>query len=136
MTDHDVEAMLAHARSYLRSARRNLELGPEQSAVAFDEARHAAEVAAKALVLHATGTDLGKVHSIGGSLAHAGLIPLSLDEKRVARLFAEHTRGSYGYYEGIDRPAVEEAIEAAERFIAAAERPARTKFHAARSEDV
>src|SRR5688572_19153554 len=88
-----VEAMLGHARAYLRSANSNLAEGPDQSAVAFDEARHAAEVAAKALCIRVTGQDIGRVHSIGGALAHRGLIPADLEEKAVARLFAEHTRG-------------------------------------------
>lgn len=127
-----LEAMRSHAESYLRSARANLAQGPQQSSVAFDEARHAAEVSAKALYLAKTGTELGKVHNIGGTLAHTGLIPADLDEKAVARLFAEHTRGSYGYYDDIGRAEIEAAIHVAQTFMASTLAGRKARFHPSR----
>lgn len=114
--EEELDAMFIHAVRFLRSACRNAEEGPEQAQVAFDEARHAAEVFGKILYARKTGSLLGKQHAIGGILSKQGLIPAAFEPATVSRFFQEHTRGAYGYLEELDGSEVRAAIRIAEVF--------------------
>lgn len=94
-------------------ARQNLEAAEDSLAkdrldVAFEEARTAAELYGKALLLQKTG-DYPRDHRVGSALHQAGLIPATLDARKLSRLLASYTRGNYGFQEPV---AAEEVIEA------------------------
>lgn len=128
----EVEAMLGHARNYLANARDTVEHGPSRYAIAYDEARHAIELAGKVLLLRRTGDypKRGKTgHGIGGRLGFHGLIPASVDRHDLSRVLDQHTRGSYGFQEEFTRSEVEEVIAIAEWMVAAAESWPRGTFH-------
>src|SRR5688572_4363618 len=115
----EATVMVGHAQAYLDAARDNLRRSGREM-VAFDEARHAAEVAGKVLFLRKMGHSMGKVHAIAGKLAREGLIPRSVDMRRLSNLLARHTRGAYGFFENISLREVEEAIAMAESMVQAA----------------
>lgn len=104
--------MGAHAAQFLESARESLAASPPRLAVALDEARTAAELAGKALLLLQNGS-YPKVHAIGGDLYHSGLIPQGVDAKRLSRLLRAHTRGEYGYHLEFSVEEAQEAIQMA-----------------------
>jgi HEPN domain-containing protein len=103
------EEHLAAARDSLRASRHN---------AAFESARHAAEVAGKAMLLDATG-EFPKRHDIGGLLHQQGLVPADLDPVALDRLLAAHTRGRYEWSEAGASDA-REAIRQAEAMVRAA----------------
>lgn len=108
--------MRAHAEEYLDSALADFEANRYH--VAYENARTAAEIAGKALLLQAQGSYPQK-HAIGGDLFQAGLIPKHLDPRRVSRLLKERTRADYGYLEPIPPDEISEAIEIAKSFLQA-----------------
>ena len=124
--------MLRHAQEFLAAARSNT--GAGRPAVAFDEARHAAEVAAKALHLKATGTDFGKGHAVAGPLNALGLLPAQVPERKWVRFFQEHTRASYGYFEDFTDAEVHNAITWATVMLQAAESYPDFAFHPPRTD--
>lgn len=99
MTQERIHAMAAHAQGFLHSAHRNRAEGESQLPVAYDEARHALEVASKALWLAATGTEMGKTHKAHGILAGRGFIPATIEPLTFSKAMQAHTRGAYGYFE-------------------------------------
>lgn len=128
----EAEAMLEHARNYLANARDTLEHGPSRYAIAYDEARHAIELAGKVLLLRRTGDypKRGKTgHGIGGRLGFLGLIPTAVDRHELSRVLDQHTRGSYGFLEEFTRMEVEEVVAMAGRMVAAAESWPSGAFH-------
>lgn len=126
--------MVAHAQAYLASAHDNA-LVPLRQSVAFDEARHAAEVARKALFLRKTGTHLGKQHAIAGRLAREGLVPASIDPRDLSDFLMHHTRGAYGFFEDIPDEEVRLALDLAEAMVAAAQSWPNHRFQPPRGGD-
>lgn len=108
------------ARDWLATAREQSAAGRRH--VAFEAARLASELAAKAILLEALGT-FPKEHQVTGTLFAHGLVPESVEARDLARLLAEFTLGRYGF----DRPTlgadVARAIGIAERMVAALGRP-------------
>jgi len=94
------------AAEWLAAAEDELRAG--RLRVAFESARHAAELAGKARLLSATGT-YPKSHTIASQLHRAGLVPSGVDAKAVHRLLSEFTLGTYGF----DRPLAREDVVAA-----------------------
>ena len=121
--DDDFLAVLAHAQIYLESAEANRDRGARWLPVAYDEARHAAELAGKALLLRKTGSypKRGKAgHRIGSLLAREGLVPRGLDFLDLNGLLDHHTRGAYGFGRPFGAHEVEIAIETARAMTEAA----------------
>ena len=108
--------MLIHAQAYLASARQNLAAGPQQYAVAYDEARHALEIAGKAWLEKARGGH-PRDHRIGAKLFQEGLIQDREAVKRLNQVLDHHTRASYGYEERFTEHEIEEVISDAEAMI-------------------
>lgn len=117
--------MLRHAEEYLASAFADADADPPRRSVAYDNARTAAELAGKAMLLKTTEDYPKKGHSghnIGGVLQMHGLIPSGLDPKRVAHLLKAHTRADYGFMDPVEQDEMEEALFLAEVLIAEARR--------------
>lgn len=100
--------MLDRAHEFLESAIADLTAEPPRTHASLADARTAAEIAGKALLLHATGT-YPKQHALGGALFEARLIPPTTDPRELDRFLRDHTRARYGF---LDRVPVHEAQEA------------------------
>lgn len=127
------QAIIRHARGFLDAARLILEQDADLTPAAFETARHAAELAGKALLFRATGAIPRYEHAIGGSLGAHGLIPLALDPRAVSRLVAEHTRARYAYTDEVPIAEAKEALRIASVLLTAAETWPEGDFHAART---
>lgn len=77
--------------------------------VAFEAARHAAELAGKALLVHARG-EHPKSQVIAAALAKDGLLPPGVDGRALHKLLSEFTLGTYGF----DRPLSERDARSAQ----------------------
>jgi HEPN domain-containing protein len=108
--------LIALASEYLASAQDSLRA--HRANAAFESARHAAELAGKAMLLQAIG-EYPKRHDIGGALHAAGLVPSEVDPVRLDKLLALYLRGHYEWNEASETEA-HEALHMAERLIAAA----------------
>jgi HEPN domain-containing protein len=84
--------------------------------VAFESARHAAELACKALLVHRVGHS-PKTHLVAGDLAKAGLLPTGLSGRELHRLLAEFTLGTYGFDRELTTEDVDEAIRIASAVV-------------------
>ncbi|MEA3202204.1 MAG: hypothetical protein QOE90_3632 [Thermoplasmata archaeon] len=93
----DARALLDGSREWEDASVTEMQRGRRR--VAFEAARHAAELAGKALLAHATG-EHPKSHLIAGAIAKAGLLPPAVDGRALHKLLAEFTLGTYGF----DRP--------------------------------
>lgn len=130
--ENEAHKMIEHAQIYLESAHSNKATGPRQYPVAYDEARHALELAGKTLLLHKTGkypTRGKSAHRIGNLLARKGLIPQAASLHDLNRVLDHHTRGSYGFYEEFTTEEVQSAISLARILIEAATRWPDVQFH-------
>ena len=81
--------------------------------VAFEAARHAAELAAKARLVE-RGVRYRNEHNVAPALAHHGLLPRGVDGAALSRILSAVTLGTYGY----DRPMREGDLEQAQDFAA------------------
>lgn len=123
MSAPEIAAMLRHADEFLASARADRQASPPRRNVGFDNARTAAELAGKALLLARTGDyprKGGGGHNIGGLLFQNGLVPDGVEPKRLARLLREHTRGDYGFMKPVSEGELDEALRIAEAVLASA----------------
>lgn len=66
--------------------------------VAFEAARHAAELAAKARILE-SGREYRREHNVAPELARRGLVPRAVDAATLSRLLSAATLGTYGFEE-------------------------------------
>lgn len=112
----DWERLRDRAREFLEAARTSL--AAERFNVAFDEARDAAELAAKALLCRRDGT-YPAAHNVAGPLQTARLIPRGLSPKALSRLLSAASRGRYGISEPVTRVEAKDAVAAAEALCAA-----------------
>ena len=86
--------------------------------VAFEALRNAAELAAKALLLRATGAFV-QDHSVAGPLAKAGAIPPKVDGRDLHKLLSRFTLGPYGFDVTIHEKDVASALRLADRMVKA-----------------
>ena len=98
MTDDLATQWIALGREYEKTARGCLEARPARLAAGFANARHAAELGGKALLIK-SGRPAPRRHEIGAILFKAGVLPSSLDPRQTDRLLRQHTRGEYGVAE-------------------------------------
>lgn len=98
--DEQVQELKERAEEFLEAARllANVELWN----AAFDDARQAAELASKGLLLMHHGSYPRK-HQVAGELNDAGLIPPSVTAKQVSRVLGAWTLGRYGFADRIER---------------------------------
>lgn len=106
--------LMALAGEYLESAASNLDA--ERFHVAFESARHAAELAGKAPLLDARG-DYPKSHDVGRPLAAAGLVPPGISPAALDRFLAQYLRGRYGG-DVVDASSAREALRMARVVVA------------------
>lgn len=116
MVDDEAERLHQGAREWLEAARSEALAGRHH--VAFEAARHAAELACKAILMDATGS-YPKKHDVTGPLAQAGRLPLGVDGRALSRLFGAFTAGTYGFDETMTPERVARAIAIAEACVAA-----------------
>ncbi len=91
--------LLDRAEGYLRTARAALENG--DLSPAYENARTAAELAAKAMLARHGVTATGKEHNVAPQLVQAGLWPAGEPGKRLSRFLGDYTRGVYGFSEPV-----------------------------------
>ena len=90
----DLDArLLQRAGQYLRTAHAAQANGDTDAA--FENARTAAELAAKSMLAHA-GVRYGADHNVSGTLVRAGLWPRSRAAP-LSKLLGEFVRGVYGF---------------------------------------
>lgn len=113
--DEEVQELKERAEEFLEAARllANVELWN----AAFDDARHAAELASKALLLMHHGSYPRK-HQVAGELNDAGLIPPSVTAKQVSRVLGAWTLGRYGFADRVEKIQLDEGIQVADAWVA------------------
>ncbi|MES2154210.1 MAG: HEPN domain-containing protein [bacterium] len=108
-------ALLQLAESYLRTARAALEAG--DIAPAYETARTACELAAKAILDQRGIPTSGKEHNVAPQLVQAGAWPGGDPGKRLSKFLNDYTRGVYGVGETIARKEAERGVALAEQMI-------------------
>ncbi len=116
----ETSLMLDRAQEFLESAVSDLDADPPRPHVAYADARTAAELAGKALLLDATGS-YPKEHAIGGALYQADLMPPDTDPRALDRFLRDHTRARYGFLDRLGTEDAQDAIELARRLVRHAE---------------
>lgn len=106
----NAQKLLDGAQEWLDSAKTEASLGRRR--VAFEAARHAAELAAKAILVHRQGV-YPKSHLVAGALSKLGALPGRVDGRRLHRLLAEFTLGTYGFDREVRPEDVDEALAVA-----------------------
>ncbi|MEA3202751.1 MAG: hypothetical protein QOI63_417, partial [Thermoplasmata archaeon] len=106
----------------------NLRRKKPRLSVAFAEARHASELAAKALLCRAVG-DCPRKHEVAPHLYRAGVMPKELVPRQVDRLLRSFTRGEYGTMGIPSAEEVEELVGLATTLVAAAQAWPKGRFH-------
>ncbi len=119
MTSPEIRRFLNLASEYLESAMTNAEEATFRPNVAYDEARHTAELAGKVLLQH-KHQQYPRKHSIAGHLAQHGLIPINVDPRALHRFLEHHTRAAYGYLDPVDQDDLNEALQIAHAMLEAA----------------
>lgn len=117
----EAKLMLDRAHEFLESAAADAAADPPRPNAAYADARTAAELAGKALLLHATGS-YPKEHAIGGLLFREQLIPAELEARELDRFLRDHTRARYGFLDRISPQDAEDAVWLARAFTEHAER--------------
>lgn len=120
----ETHLMLDRAHEFLDSAASDLDADPPRPHAAYADARTAAELAGKVLLLDATGS-YPKEHAIGGSLFQAGLIPPHTDPRALDRFLRDHTRARYGFLDQLEPEDAQDAIALARRLLQHAEQRVR-----------
>jgi HEPN domain-containing protein len=100
-------ALLARGVEYLAAAKDSRVA--RRWSIAYEEARTACELFAKAILLTKTGA-YPRDHNVAPALFQAGLMPGGLDARELSRFLNDHTRGTYGFG---DEPSEAEAERAA-----------------------
>ena len=113
---NELHALIERAEEFLAAAQQLAGSGLNNAA--FDDARHAAELAGKALLLQKLGSYPQK-HQIAGELTHAGLLPPELEPRTVSRVLGAFTAGRYGFTDNKGPDEVAEAIAVAQALVAA-----------------
>jgi HEPN domain-containing protein len=109
--------LVAGAQEWLAAARTEMSAG--RLRVAFESARHAAELAGKAILSARLGT-FPKSHLVAGALARSGGLPPGVDGKTLHKLLSEFTLGTYGFDRPISEREVSDAVTVAEQMMSAA----------------
>jgi HEPN domain-containing protein len=100
---------------YLRTARAALDAG--DWAPAFENARTACELAAKALLTHMGKETTGKQHNVARQIIDAQLWPGGEPGKRLSKFLSDYTRAVYGFKDPADRSEAQRALRMASDMI-------------------
>lgn len=84
--------------------------------VAFEAARHAAELGAKARLIEA-GRPPRREHNVAPDLVRADLVPRSVDPAKLSRLLSAATLGTYGFDDPLREGDLEELQAYAEALL-------------------
>jgi HEPN domain-containing protein len=107
--------LLDRAEEYLRTAKAALDA--EDWAPAFENARTACELAAKAILTHIGKATSGKQHNVAPQLVQAGLWPGGDVGKRLSKFLDDYTRAVYGFTEPVTRSDAERGYRLAGEMI-------------------
>lgn len=107
--------LVAGAREWLEAAQS--ELGEGRFRVAYEAARHAAELAAKAMLLEAKGR-YPQRHDVSSDVEREGVRPSSVRFQELRKLLSSHTLGTYGFSRTVHRKDARWAVRIAERMVA------------------
>lgn len=113
---NEAQRLKERAQEYLEAAEDSLKEG--RLNVAYDEARTAAELAAKATLAGKTGS-FPRDHNPAGKLFQEGLVPEGMNPKELSRLLGDHTRGTYGFQDPVEEEEVEDAVRTARKLLGA-----------------
>jgi HEPN domain-containing protein len=117
----DDSALLQRSAGYLRTAQAALANADHPQA--YENARTAAELAAKHLLaVHGVATT-GKDHNVAPHLAKAGLWPGGEPGRRLSKFLGDYTRGVYGFAEPVSKVEAERAIRLAGQVLERARKP-------------
>lgn len=108
--------LIEGAEEWLGVARKSREEGWNHAA--FESARKAAELAAKALLGRKTG-GYPKDHDVSGILYRERLIPADVAARELSRLLAAVSVGTYAFDQAVHRKDVAWALRIAERMVKA-----------------
>lgn len=110
--------LLEGAAEWLEAARTEAAAG--RLRVAFEAARHSAELSCKALLALRQG-EFPKTHLVGPPVARLGLVPRGVDAKELHLFLGEYTLGTYGFERALTDEHVGRALEVAGEMLEAAE---------------
>lgn len=110
------EGLDARAHEFLAAAKTNFDAGHLN--VAFEEARTAAELAAKLLLFRATG-ERPRDHNPTGRLQQLRILPPGVSPKDLSGLLGQATRGAYGFNEPVSVQDASHAIRLAAKMVSA-----------------
>ena len=111
----EARRLLERAEEFLDAARDSLARGRYN--VAFEEARTAAELGCKALLVMATG-DYPRSHNVVPALHHARLTPKGLDAKALGAFLGASNRGVYGFDEPVGEEEARQGVAMAAQVLA------------------
>ncbi|MBI4393343.1 MAG: HEPN domain-containing protein [Euryarchaeota archaeon] len=103
------------AREYLEAA--ELAFKNKLFNVAYEEARTAAELAAKVLLIRA-GHSPGRDHNPAGQLAFRRLVPDGMSERALSRFLGDSSRGGYGFDEPVPSNEARDGLAMARALVA------------------
>lgn len=118
MADDELESLHHAAREWLEAAEAEALAG--RHLVAFESARHAAELACKAILLLRVGS-YPKMHDVSGLLSQREMLPSGVSGRSLSRLLSAFTSGTYGEGRPVDAPLVTSALHVARLCLAAME---------------
>lgn len=85
---------------------------------AFESARHAAELAAKAILMQSLGS-FPERHDVSSDLERAGLMPTGVNYRDLRNLLNRFTLGTYGFEQVVHRRDAQHALRIAKRMVQA-----------------
>ena len=110
----DAQTLRLGAQEWLEASLSESRQGRER--VAFEAARHAAELAAKARLAD-RGHAYRREHNVAPALAKNGLVPRGVDAAELSRLLSAVTLGTYNYDQPLRDGDVERLQEYAMRLL-------------------
>lgn len=112
----EVDRLVAAAEMWLAAGRSEFE--SKRYPVAYETLRTAAELAAKAILLRATGS-FPQSHAVAGPLVQNKLHPEDVSAKELHKFLTSFTLGAYGFDKPIHSSEVRAALRIAERMVRA-----------------
>lgn len=106
--------MEIRAREFQAAAKLSFDAGHLN--VAFEEARTAAELAAKLLLFRAAG-ERPKDHNPAGRLQELKLLPTGVGAKDLSLLLGQFSRGAYGFNESVSEAEARQALKIASKMV-------------------
>lgn len=103
----ELARLLARAREYLDASESSFKAARYN--VAYEEARTAAELYTKALILRRSGS-YPRDHNVAGPAANLKVLPEAVPAKRLSDLLQDYTRGTYGLRNPPNRVEVKDAL--------------------------